>query len=106
MAEAWARALFKNRRQYGVRPALGLLSLLKANSASAVDEACAKALGIEAFTLSDVRAMLKSKTELPEFEFMEEHPLIRDVGEYARLAPWRTLEAPPQHPAQGAGAAP
>ncbi|NOY75200.1 MAG: IS21 family transposase [Kiritimatiellaeota bacterium] len=105
-AEAWTRALFKNRKQYGLRPALGLFSLLKGRSASAVDEACGKALGAEAFRLSDVRAMLKSDASQPEFEFMEEHPLIRNVGEYGRFAPWKGLEAPPQHPAQGACAAP
>ncbi len=89
-AEAWARAMFKNRRQQGFRPSLGLLALRKKHNTAAIDSACAKALTIEAFTLHDIKNMLKLKAEQPEFSFMETHPLIRDVNEYGAFAEWQS----------------
>ncbi len=89
-AEAWTRAMFKNRKQQGLRPSLGLLSLRKKHNPSAIDTACAKALTIEAFTLHDIKSMLKQKAEQPVFSFMEKHPLIRDVNEYGAFTEWQS----------------
>lgn len=89
-AEAWTRAMFKNRKQQGLRPSLGLLSLRKKHCAKAIDTACAKALTIEVFTLHDIKKMLKLEANQPEFSFMEAHPLIRDVNEYGAFVKWQS----------------
>ena len=87
-AEAWVRALLKNRKQYGLRPSIGLLSLRRKYRIREIDAACEKALKAEAFRLKDVKNMIKTKVEQPEFSFMEEHPLIRNVAEYGEFAVW------------------
>ncbi len=87
-AEGWVRAVLKNRKQYGVRPSVGLLSLRRKYRVSEIDAACEKALKAEAFRLKDVKNMIKTKVEQPEFSFMEEHPLIRNVAEYGEFAVW------------------
>lgn len=88
-AEAWIRAMLKNRKLEGIRPSLGLFSLRKKHSSRTIDIACAKALTVEAFRLHDIKNMLKLKAEQPEFSFMEKHPLIRDVVEYGAFAKWQ-----------------
>lgn len=82
-AEAWTRAMLKNRGVRGLRPSVGLLALRKKHAVELIDTACGKALTVEAFRLRDVRAMLTAELEQPEFTFMEKHPLIRDIAEYA-----------------------
>jgi transposase len=91
-AEAWTRAMFKNRKQQGIRPSLGLLSLRKKHRSKEIDTACEKALTIEAFTLHDIKKMLKLNADQPEFGFMEKHPLIRDVNEYGAYAEWQSWQ--------------
>lgn len=89
-AEAWIRAMLKNRGLQGIRPSLGLFSLRKKHSSNALDTACAKALTVEAFRLNDVKKMLKLKAVQPELNFMKKHPLIRDVNEYGTFAEWQS----------------
>ena len=89
-AEAWTRAMFKNRNIQGLKPSMGLLALKKRHSLEAIDTACRKALTVEAFKLQDIRKMLKQPAEQPEFSFMEKHPLIRDVDEYKPYAQWQS----------------
>ena len=89
-AEAWTRAMFKNRNLQGLKPSLGLLALRKRHPLESIDTACRKALTVEAFRLQDIRKMLKQKAEQPEFNFIEKHPLIRDVDEYGAFAEWQS----------------
>ncbi len=89
-AEAWTRAMFKNRNLQGLKPSLGLLALRKRHPLESIDTACRKALTVEAFRLQDIRKMLKQKAEQPEFSFIEKHPLIRDVDEYGAFAEWQS----------------
>lgn len=86
--EAWVRATHKNRGLYGLRPSIGLLSLVKKHDPQEVDAACSRALAAGEFKLRAVKKMLGAESEQPEFEFMGKHPLIRDMGEYGRLASW------------------
>jgi len=67
----------------GLRASVGLLALRKKHAVESIDAACGKALTVEAFRLRDVRSMLTAEWEQPEFTFMEKHPLIRDIEEYA-----------------------
>ena len=81
----WAEAVLKERSIEGVRVLVGLLSLVKQHSANAVERACELACAHGAFRLRALRALLKEPIKQDQFEFMEEHPLIRNLHDYGML---------------------
>ena len=81
----WAEAVLKERSIEGVRVLVGLLSLLKRHSSGAVEHACELACAHSAFRLRALRALLKEPIKQEQFEFMQEHPLIRNLHDYGTL---------------------
>jgi len=81
----WAEAVLKERSIEGVRVLSGLLGLVKQHSANAVERACGLACTHGAFRLRALRALLKTPVIQNEFEFMAEHPLIRNLHDYGTL---------------------
>lgn len=81
----WAEAVMKERSIEGVRVLSGLLSLVKQHSSGAVERACALACAHGAFRLRALRALLKDPVKQDQFEFMQEHPLIRNLHDYGTL---------------------
>jgi hypothetical protein len=47
-----------------------------------LDKACELALGHSAFRLQDIKGLLKRPQKQESFEFMDKHPLIREMCEY------------------------
>ena len=86
-AYAWARTMLNNRGPQGLRTLQGLLSLTRKHPAHAVDEACRQARALEAYYLRQVRQLLRQPAEQPSIPFLEDHELIRALGDYARLTP-------------------
>jgi transposase len=85
-ATRWAEAMIQVRGVAGVRVLYGLLSLSKHHPGDQIDRACGIAHGHAAYRLRVVRALLeRHEAEQPCFEFMDEHPLIRPLSEYANL---------------------
>jgi len=84
-AGRWAEAVMKSRGIPGMRTVQGLLSLARKHTSAKIDRACRLALGHGAFRLRDVRALIDSREEQTEFEFMSEHPIIRNMHEYGRV---------------------
>jgi hypothetical protein len=85
-ATRWAEAMIQVRGIEGVRVLYGLLSLVRRFPSDAIDRACGLAHGHGAYRLRTVRALLKRRgAEQPGFAFMDEHPLIRPLSEYANL---------------------
>lgn len=83
----WAEQMIQQRGIEGIRPLLGLLSLSKRHRAEAIENACATALSHGAYRLRTIRELLKRQGDRQEqFEFMAEHPIIRSLSEYGRLA--------------------
>ena len=83
----WAEQMIQQRGIEGIRPLLGLLSLSKRHRADDIESACELALGHGAYRLRTIRKLLKRQGDRQErFEFMEEHPIIRSLSEYGRLA--------------------
>ncbi|MDD5557820.1 MAG: IS21 family transposase [bacterium] len=78
----WARALIENRGPLAVRVLMGLLSMRKKHSPHRIDHACGLALSHGVYRLREVRRLLEIPTEHTTFEFMDAHPLIRDMAEY------------------------
>lgn len=81
----WAEAVMKERSIEGVRVLSGLLSLVKQHSSGAVERACELACSHGAFRLRALRALLKDPIKQDQFEFMQEHPLIRNLHDYGTL---------------------
>ncbi|HEY3323747.1 MAG TPA: hypothetical protein VGP72_25070 [Planctomycetota bacterium] len=77
--------MMKERSIEGMRVLVGLLSLAKEHSALAVERACELACAHGAFRLRALRALLKTPVTQEQFEFMDEHPLIRDPHDYGTL---------------------
>ncbi len=86
---AWAEALLEFRGITAVRALMGLLSLSKQYDHPAINQACRIALTHGAFRLRTLRDLLKRGTgiEQPQFDFIEEHPIIRPLSEYDQCLP-------------------
>jgi len=84
-AGRWAEHVVKSRGVPGMRTVQGLLSLARKHTSAKIDRACRLAIGHGAYRLRNVRALVDSAEEQTEFEFMSEHPIIRNMNEYGRL---------------------
>jgi len=85
-AECWATSMLQHRGIEGVRVLVGLLSLGERHPWSVVDEACAIAQTHGAYRLRILRALIKrSAPKQEQFEFIEEHPIIRRLSDYGDL---------------------
>ncbi len=86
-AHAWAEAMLAARGIEGTRVLQGLLSLTSRHEASALEKACQIALSYGAFRLKTLRQLLKRKDaeEQQPLPFLEEHPIIRPLDDYAQI---------------------
>lgn len=82
----WAEGVLKNRGVQAIRTLQGLLALAKRHSSKSLDNGCRKALVLEMFHLRDVRRQMMNDDEQPQFEFIQEHPLIRNLDFYSGFA--------------------
>ncbi len=65
---------------------MGLVSLAKREPYSAIDKACEIACSYGAFRLRNVRQLIAHAAPKQEqLEFMQEHPLIRNLSVYGEL---------------------
>lgn len=82
----WAEAMLAERGIEGVRVLQGLLHLADRHPAEALEQACATAFSHLSYRLRTIRQLLKRQSEQQEvFDFVKEHPLIRDLGEYSQF---------------------
>lgn len=88
-AGQWAESILHQRGVHGLRVIMGLVSLTRRHSIRAVDRACQVAQSHGARRLRDIRNLLKrsgsSGTVQEQFDFVEEHPLIRSLADYGKL---------------------
>jgi hypothetical protein len=61
---------------------MGLVNLTQKHSFKALNEACAKAHAQGTWRLRDVRTLLQNPGAPSQLNFLEDHPLIRDLSEY------------------------
>jgi transposase len=81
----WATAMLAARGIAGVRVLVGLMSLANRYEGARIERACQIALTHEAFHLRTLRELIRRGGEKQEaFEFLQEHPIIRDLGDYGR----------------------
>ena len=88
-AGAWAQKLYADRGPLSLRVLQGLLALAGKHPASRLDEACRLALTHGSSQLRDLRALLArpGAPEQQQLEFIQSHPLIRDLNAYQILVP-------------------
>jgi len=86
-AGRWAEQLIQQRGIEGVRPLLGLLSLARRHPAEAIEQACEIAGSHGEYRLRTLRKLIQRQgAQQEQFEFLDEHPIIRSLSEYAQLA--------------------
>jgi len=82
----WGEGLIATRGIEGIRVLQGLLSLAKRHPCADLEKACKSAASHGSYRLRTIRELLKRQGALQEqFAFMEEHPIIRSLADYAAL---------------------
>ena len=85
-AGRWAEQMVKQRGIAGVRVLMGLLSMAQRHRSEQIEQACAIALTHGAYRLRTIRELIKRQGHRQQqFEFIEEHPLIRSLSDYGEL---------------------
>jgi hypothetical protein len=85
-ATRWSEAVLQERGVEGLRVLQGLLALAGKHPRESLEKACAIALSYGSYRLKTVRALLQREAPRQELlPFMDEHPLIRPLSEYADL---------------------
>jgi hypothetical protein len=79
---AWVVAVQQHRPLESIRVMQGVLALARKVPPSDVDRAAGKALQRAGWTLGDLRRALAEPANVVQFEFLQEHPLIRDMAAY------------------------
>lgn len=79
---AWTQAFFAQRGVYGLRALQGVVSLTKEHPAAALEQATATARRRGLWRLKDLRRLLTSDDKVEQVDFLDRHPLIRDMDAY------------------------
>jgi len=78
----WAEAMLENRGIEGVRVLQGLVSLANRHPCDALEAACETAYSHRGFRLRILRQLLKRQADKQQFDFVDEHPIIRPLADY------------------------
>ncbi len=86
-ATAWAEAMLCARGIEGTRVLMGLIALTKRHSSTTLENACKTALSSGEFRLRIIRKLLDRPSDKiqRELTFLDEHPVIRPLDDYARV---------------------
>jgi len=98
-ATQWAQSMLRHRGIEGVRVLMGLLSLANKHSRSAVERACEIAQGHGAYHLRSLRQLIEHQNTAPvqqHFEFVQEHPIIRNLADYGQFVRDAITQSPLQ----------
>jgi transposase len=90
----WAESMLQERGIQGVRVLQGLLSLTSRYRDQDIEQACEIAQSHGAYRLRVIRELIKRRgSKQDQFEFMDEHPIIRNLGEYQQFVQTAFQEA-------------
>jgi len=87
-ATHWAQSMLQNRGIEGVRVLMGLLSLTNKHRRDQIERACQAAQSHGAWRLRSLRQLIEQQNPpsiQQDFEFVQEHPIIRDLGDYGQF---------------------
>ena len=104
--QQWAESMVQNRGIQGVRVLQGLLSLANRHPDKDIEKACEIAQTHGAYRLRTIRELIKRQAPKQEqFEFVQEHPIIRSLADYGDLV-HESFAAEPLHAHEHPHAAP
>jgi transposase len=84
---SWAEAMVQQRGPLGTRVLHGLLALAQKHPAKTLESATQKALHHGTWRLRDLRTLLAQAAPSPQLDFLETHPLIRNLDTYRDCVP-------------------
>ena len=84
---SWAEAMYAQRGVEGLRVLQGLLGLAEKHPVAHLEAAAAKALHHGGFHLRDLKELLAQPPNVVQLDFLQTHPLIRDLDAYGALLP-------------------
>lgn len=85
-AHEWSKGLIAHRGVQAVRVMHGLLNLANKHTSKAIDKACETAHSYGEYRLASIRKLIKHEgRNQTEFDFIEEHPIIRNLSEYGDI---------------------
>jgi len=94
-AQRWAESMLQQRGIQGVRVLQGLVSLGGRHPTLVVNQACEIAQTHGAYRLRVIRELIKRKAPPQEqFEFIDRHPIIRNLTEYGEIVRASLLQQP------------
>lgn len=79
---AWSEALLEERGVEGLRTLQGFLSLTQRVSSAQLERVAEIALDHRLFRLKPIRSLLADPAAPVQLQFIEHHPVIRDMSEY------------------------
>jgi transposase len=83
----WAEAMMKNRGPQAIRVLQGFLQMAARHAPINVEAAAELALTHGVWHLRDLKSLLQTPVVQKQFEFAQQHPLIRDLSHYQALIP-------------------
>ena len=83
----WAEAMIKNRGIEGLRVLQGFLQLAAKHTPVNMEAASQLACAHGVWRLHEIKSLLAHPVTQEQFEFVQEHPLIRDLSHYEALIP-------------------
>ena len=84
---SWAEAMVQQRGPIGTRVLHGLLALAQKHPVKELEAASQKALHHGTWRLRDLRTLLEAVAPSPQLDFLETHPLIRNLDTYRDCVP-------------------
>jgi transposase len=84
---SWAEAMVQQRGPIGTRVLHGLLALAQKHPVKALEQAAQQALHHGTWRLRDLRTLLEQVMPAPQMDFLETHPLIRNLDTYRDCVP-------------------
>lgn len=83
---AWALGCVALRGVEAIRVLYGLLNLSKQHASPQIEQACGTAHANGCYRLATLRELIRRQgAQQQSFEFLEEHPLIRNLSEYGSI---------------------
>ena len=79
---AWAEGMFRHRGPIGLRIMQGLLALAREHPVAELERACGRAVHLGLWRLREVRALTQADEQVVQIDFLQTHPLIRDLRHY------------------------
>jgi transposase len=95
-ATQWAQSMLQSRGIEGVRVLMGLLSLTNKHRRDQIEQACQAAQSHGAYRLRSLRQLIEQQNPpavQQSFEFIEQHPIIRDLGDYEQFVRQAIIQA-------------